>query len=407
MGRTYDQSHPWITFHANLGPAPAEFWQLLGEAQSKIEHIANVPLQPHVHEYFNKVYLAKGVLATTAIEGNTLSEEEALAHLSGKLSLPPSREYLGRELDNIVKAINLVWRDKTGEFEAVSTPLIRRFNELVLEGLTLEPGVVPGQLRQHEVGVARYKAAPYQDCEFLLERLATWLRAPEFVGTQDRKLGMAITRAVIAHLYIAWIHPFGDGNGRTARLLEFQILAQAGVPMSSAHLLSNHYNKTRTEYYRQLDYASRSGGDVVQFLIYAVRGLVDGLREQLVLVRDEQWEAAWRDYIHKNLSLHVSKTNIRRRTLVLELSKKTKPVPRSKLVFLSPEIAESYKGKTGKTLTRDLNELLEMGMVRREPEGYKINKRIMLAFAPMRKREKRPQQQDLPAVQGPVSPGRD
>ena len=45
-----------------------------------------------------------------------------------------------------------------------------------------------------------------------------------------------ILKATLAHLYIAWIHPFGDGNGRTARLVEFMLLSRAGVPSPSAHL---------------------------------------------------------------------------------------------------------------------------------------------------------------------------
>jgi len=82
-----------------------------------------------------------------------------------------------------------------------------------------------------------------------------------------------------------WIHPFGDGNGRTARLVEFQILLQAGIPSPAAHLLSNHYKQTRTEYYRQLATASRSGGNILPFIEYAVGGFVDGLKEQLALIR--------------------------------------------------------------------------------------------------------------------------
>jgi hypothetical protein len=70
----------------------------------------------------------------------------------------------------------------------------------------------------------------------------------------------AILKAMVAHLYLAWTHPFGDGNGRTARLIEFHILLSAGVPSPAAHLFSNHYNQTRAEYYRQLDRASKSGG---------------------------------------------------------------------------------------------------------------------------------------------------
>src|SRR5258708_25331431 len=95
------------------------------------------------------------------------------------------------------------------------------------------------------------------------------------------KIIYGIIRAVIAHLYLAWIHPFGDGNGRTARLIEYRILLACGVPSPAVHLLSNHYNLTRTEYYRQLDRASGSKGEYIPFVEYAVQGFVDGLRQQL------------------------------------------------------------------------------------------------------------------------------
>ena len=101
---------------------------------------------------------------------------------------------------------------------------------------------------------------PAGDCEFLVERLCEWLNGDDFARCDDRRETFlrAFLRAVLAHVYIAWIHPFGDGNGRTARLVEFAILTAAGVPAISAHLLSNHYNATRDAYYRQLNQASRS-----------------------------------------------------------------------------------------------------------------------------------------------------
>ncbi|MCY3923933.1 MAG: Fic family protein [bacterium] len=75
-------------------------------------------------------------------------------------------------------------------------------------------------------------------------------------------------------------HPFADGNGRTARLLEYAILARSGVvPFPAALLLSNHYNLTRDRYYRELEAADRSG-TITGFVQYAVQGLVNGLREQ-------------------------------------------------------------------------------------------------------------------------------
>ena len=97
-----------------------------------------------------------------------------------------------------------------------------------------------------------------------------------------------------AHLYLAWIHPFGDGNGRTARLVEFLLLANCGVvPMPAAHLLSNHYNLTRDRYYRELARASESGGDTLGFLTYAIEGFIDGIREVIGMVREQQVNIAW------------------------------------------------------------------------------------------------------------------
>ena len=91
--REYEQSHPWLTFRLDLGRAQADLWLLLGEAVSKCEHLAGVPLKPAQHEHFNQLFLAKGVLATTAIEGNTLTEDEVLQHIRGTLKLPASKDH--------------------------------------------------------------------------------------------------------------------------------------------------------------------------------------------------------------------------------------------------------------------------------------------------------------------------
>ncbi len=87
--RTYLATHPWITFKLDLTTATYRLWMLLGEAQSKCEHIAGIPLMPSVAEYLHQLYLAKGTQATTAIEGNTLTEEQVLQRFQGKLKLPP------------------------------------------------------------------------------------------------------------------------------------------------------------------------------------------------------------------------------------------------------------------------------------------------------------------------------
>jgi Fic family protein len=382
---TFRATHPWLTFSADLRRAPARLWTMLGECQSKCEHIARVPLRPSTADHLYRVYLAKGVLATTAIEGNTLSEEEVLRHLEGKLKLPPSREYLSREIDNIVSACNGILKAIASDtVPDITLDSIRSLNRTVLAGLSLDDGVVPGEIRCHSVTVGRYRAAPAADCEYLVEKLCEWLNSQDFAAPEGLVIAYALLKAIIAHLYLAWIHPFGDGNGRTARLLEFQILISCGVPAASAHLLSNHYNLTRAEYYRQLDQASTSGGDIIPFIVYGVQGFLDGLKQQLDVIWEQQWDITWRNYVHEFFRDKRSETAIRRRRLVLDLSQHEESVPLSALPEISPRIALAYATKTPRTLMRDVNALRKANLIVKDDKGYRARREIILAFLPQR-----------------------
>lgn len=379
--RAYERTHPWLTFILDLRRANYSFWLLLGEAQSKCEHIAGVPLRPDLSQKLHNIYLAKGVMATTAIEGNTLSEEEVRNRIENKTKLPQSKEYLGQEIDNIVEACNLI-ADRlfnSGSVELCVESIIK-YNSIALKNLPLEDGVVPGKLREYNVGVGTYKAVNPEDCPYLLERLCTWLN--EMPVPEGQKAFFGIMKAVLAHIYLAWIHPFGDGNGRTARLIEFQTLISSGVPSAAAHLLSNHYNLTRKEYYRQLEQTSKSGGDVFSFMEYALQGFVDGLKEQLELIRNQQWDIIWRNFVHEKFKDKNSEAFVRRRRLALDISRNEGPVPISKVKDVSTRIATAYAKKTHKTLMRDINELISMGLVENSTKGIRAKKEIILAFLP-------------------------
>jgi len=380
--RTYIETHPWITFSLDLRKASYRFWLLLGEAQSKSRHVASVPLLPGIANHLYEVYLAKGALATTAIEGNTLTEDEVRKRIEGKLDLPPSKEYLGQEVDNIIEACNMIASRVLGGRPAeLCVDDIKEYNALVLKNLPLDDEIIPGQIRGYSVGIGRYRGAPPEDCEHLLDRLCEWLNR-EFQAPEGYETAFGILKATIAHIYLAWIHPFGDGNGRTARLLEFQILLSVGVPATAAHLLSNHYNQTRSEYYRQLDRSHRSGGDVFPFIEYALQGFIDQIQEQIEVIKQQQLYVHWINYIHDRFRNKDRDTDIRRRRLVIDLSKKESPIPLSDIRHISPRIAEAYASRTDKTVVRDINALQEMGLVERTPQGIKAKRETMLAFLP-------------------------
>lgn len=383
--RSYEETHPWLRFTVDLKAASPNLWLLLGEAQSKCQHIAGVPLLPGVAEQLYQLFLAKGVLATTAIEGNTLSEPQVLELLRGQLELPASKEYLRQEVDNIIEACNSIGDAVLGGDEGrINCEDIKEYNFLVLDGLPLDEGVIPGDIRTYDVGVGGYKAPRAEECEYLLERLCVMLN--EEMGAPgtlvDYRLGIGVLRAIVAHLYIAWIHPFGDGNGRTARLLEFRILLAAGVPATAAHLLSNHYNQTRAEYYRQLDTAHRSRGDILPFIEYALRGFVEGLREQMDTIQEQQQTVHWINYVHERFRDKDSPAQIRRRRLAIDLSLRAGPVPIQDISQITPRIAAGYAGLSEKTIRRDVRELERMELVAVTPEGARARPEAMRAFLP-------------------------
>jgi Fic family protein len=383
--RTYEQTHHWLRFQVDLSIAAPSLWISLGECQSKCEHIARVPLRPDTSERLFKVYLAKGALASSAIEGNTLTEQQVLEHLEGRLELPPSQRYLQKEVDNIIKVCNeILTHIPTGTGLDLDSDRIKRINAQVLDGLPLPDYVVPGTLRTYPVTVGSYRGVPPEDCEFLLDRLCQWLSSDPFTPRPGYEIATAILKSIVAHLYMAWIHPFGDGNGRTARLIEFQILISSGVPAPAAHLLSNHYNQTRTEYYRQLVQASSSGGDIMPFVLYAVQGFLDGLKSQLDLIWEQEWDITWRNYVHELLGREPGRTATRRRHLALDLSRKNQAVPIAEIPQISPRMAKEYANKTQKTITRDLKELIKRGVAEKTAIGYRAKKEIIISFLPQR-----------------------
>jgi hypothetical protein len=158
---------------------------------------------------------------------------------------------------------------------------------------------------------------------------------------------------------------------------------QAGVPSPAAHLLSNFYNETRAKYYAQLDRATKSGGDVVPFLTYAVEGFVDGLREQLKYIQQQQLDVTWENFVHDRIKGSTA-SQVRRKHLLLDLPGGSAPVSRGGLARVSSRVAAAYARKGERTLTRDINALVAAKLLVRKAGGFHANRDLILAFLPIR-----------------------
>jgi len=385
--RRYEESHPWITFHYD--PHFDQTSALLGEAFSKCQHLAGTPLQPGLATRLSSVYLVKGAVATTAIEGNTLTEAEVHELLDHRKQLPPSQKYLQQEVDNVIAALSRIDASAKQDRTLKITPgWIKEQNARIQAGLELADHVVPGEYTDTPLAVGSvYRGAPPGDIPHLMERLCDWLNV--WTGPlqdpntpADIRFFQSFFAAVLGHLYLAWIHPFGDGNGRTARILECALLAHSGVvPWVSSNLLSDHYNRTRTRYYQKLDEASKTGNPR-NFVAYSAQGFVDMLREQIADVQLMQRRTAWVNFVHHQFQNEpAGETQQRRRMLALTLEPGM-PTPAREIRRLNVDLAAMYARKEQKTVTRDLNHLLNMRLIRRIGNGYLPNIEVMDAFLP-------------------------
>lgn len=209
----------------------------------------------------------------------------------------------------------------------------------------------------------------------LIDRVCAWLLQEFHCGRKQQSFSEVVIQAIVTHVYIAWIHPFGDGNGRTGRLVEFYLLLRGGNPDIASHILSNYHNMTRPEYYRQLEQATATH-DLTSFIEYALLGIRDGLVQTLTTIQQSQLRTTWERLIYDTFGKirgTVHKETLRRqRSLALEL-----PFDRSFQIIDVPNVstllARLYASAGDRTVRRDIERLMQLSLVVRTEKGYATN----------------------------------
>ena len=141
-----------------------------------------------------------------------------------------------------------------------------------------------GQMRREDVAVGdvvdgektiHHQLPPWPAVEDHLAALLAWIQSGKEkgkrVGVADAWVHPAIIAGVAQHRLV-WIHPFLDGNGRTARMFTTLLLYQRGYDFKYLFNLSEYYNSSRDKYYEGLRTVDRSG-DYTEWLEYFLGGL--------------------------------------------------------------------------------------------------------------------------------------
>lgn len=340
----------------------------LGWCDAHLASLRESPVAPELQAGLADAASARTVAATLSLAGGTLPDAQVASVLAGG-RLPPSRRHLGAEARNVAKAAGLLLDHARAETpEPVSPALLLRVHRTLGKGLGADFAGSPGTFRA-EADAAPVPCPPARDVPALAERLSSWAehefpaldRPPTPPDGSDQ--GGPLAHAAAVHAYLAWIRPFADGNGRTARLVETYVLLRAGVPALAASLATVHYAQTRRTYERLLRQivADRS---LTSFVSYAVAGFRDGLAALARSLREDQWRAAWRAFVFARFDAHEHhKRTVMRRRRALALSLPLdRPVGPGDVAEIDPGLGRAYRALSERTLQRDMDALVEMGI---------------------------------------------
>lgn len=190
----------------------------------------------------------KSSYASNKIEGNPLTEQqadEAIEKDEHKHFLKPEQE-----IRNYFLALNLL-EEKLEKKELFSKKMILEVQAMVEKGASKEKiglrgAMPPGMLfavYDSATGTPDYIPPEYSEIPELLDELVKYVNT-----TDDHPLIVA----AIVHYQIVTIHPFEDGNGRTARLMSGYILDLYGYGFGGIGSLEEYFAYDPDEYYESL-----------------------------------------------------------------------------------------------------------------------------------------------------------
>lgn len=230
------------------------------------EKIAGCPIHPKEEYRLKREAILSMVHHSTAIEGNTLNEFEIQKVLAGgKINALPREIY---EVKNYKKALD--WISRKGIFN-ITEKNVLKIHSLVSADILREERT--GKYRKEPVYVVsrtpisqeiRYTAPDHKKVPKLVQNLCDWIAAAK------KEHLSPIIIAGIAHAEIAAIHPFIDGNGRTARLLATLILYTGKYDFRKLFALENYYNTNRRAYYDAIHHT----GNLTRWLEYFTVGFL-------------------------------------------------------------------------------------------------------------------------------------
>lgn len=283
----------------------------IGIIDASREVILNAPLIPAWEAKFRKEAMERTVHHGTHLEGNKLSLEEAQEVLDGQ-------DVMARDRDiqevinyrNVLKFIdNVASQLGQGGKYILTLETVLETHKLTIEKLVALEAAGNFRLRQVVVkntltGQISYTPPPAAEVPYLVEDLLNWLNCEDSSDTHP------VLKAGIIHYELARIHPFVDGNGRTARAIATLVMFLDGYDIRKFFSLEEYFDADPMNYYLTLQAVSNQlvldnhERDLTPWLEYFIQGVAIELNKVKERVKRISADARVKDKLGEQMTLN-------------------------------------------------------------------------------------------------------
>lgn len=207
---------------------------------------------------------------------------------------------------DIMVVNNMKALDKVYSGFSIDDSSIRELWNIVVDGVCENTGVIGTKYRDGEVYISSldrvvHTPAPHTEIDFYMSSLFKFMNHADLND---------IYKGIISHFYFVYIHPFCDGNGRTARILQNYCLYQGGYLGVRKIRISQSVNMHLGGYYKALESAERpvvSGDHIMLDLTVFIDYMLDRIIEACNLSEKKQYHLSEQE---RKLLVRMSKRGI-------------------------------------------------------------------------------------------------
>jgi Fic family protein len=333
----------------------------LVEAKAAVLSLISVPYQRSWAEELQKIQLKREVAGTSRIEGADFTDlelEEALKPNSSPV------DFITRSQRQAYAAVETYrWIAALPNDRPIDEELIKDTHRRIVSGCD-EDHCPPGIIRESGCNVI-FGVPPHRgceggkDCQEAFDKLMIAIQS-EFKAHDQ------LIQALAVHYHFAAMHPFLDGNGRSARALEALFLQRAGLRDTTFIAMSNYYYDEKNAYLGSLSAVRAEDHDLTPFLVFGLRGITIQCQRLSAAIRKNLEKAVFRNLMY-DLFNRLETTRKRvikdRQIEILKLLLEVDSIDWHQMVTK----IRPYYGKLknyGKTLIRDVSSLSELGAIK-------------------------------------------